>query len=114
MSKTSHLPPTSTAERTRTIVQIMSNKGRAGTSHDPLPDAADVIAVVMRWVARRGRRLDALPRHTRLQLDRLCDAGDPAALLVCDWIACRLPGPIAEALARADQNADEMMDEGRV
>jgi hypothetical protein len=34
-----------------------------------------------------------------MQLDRLCDVGDPAALLVRDWIECKLPDAIADALA---------------
>ncbi len=92
------------AERTRRIVSIMSNRGRCETSGD-IPDAAEVIATAIRFATRRGRSLGALPRATRLQLIQLCEAGDPAAQVVRDWIECKLPEPIAEALAQADRQA---------
>lgn len=51
-----------------------------------LPDPAMVVACALRWTTRRGRRLSSLPKLIRLQLDMLCDAGDPTALMVRDWI----------------------------
>lgn len=92
------------AERTRRIVSIMSNRGQAAAAAD-IPDAAEVIATAIRFATRRGRSLGALPRATRLQLIQLCEAGDPAAQVVRDWIECRLPESIAEALAQADREA---------
>jgi hypothetical protein len=96
--------PLATAERTRRIVAIMSNRGRRETSAD-IPDAAEVIATAIRFATRRGRSLGALPQAIRLQLIQLCDADDPAAQVVRDWIECKLPEPIAEALAQADREA---------
>ncbi len=92
------------AERTRRIVDIMSNRGRCETNGD-IPDAAEVIATAIRFVSRRGRMLAALPKATRSQLDQLCEAGDPAAQVVRAWIECKLPKPIAAALAQADGEA---------
>ncbi|MCD2178233.1 hypothetical protein LQK83_10350 [Rhizobium sp. C1] len=91
------------AERTRRIVSIMSNRGQADAAD--IPDAAEVIATAIRFATRRGRSLGALPRATRLQLIQLCEGGDPAAQVVRDWIECRLPESIAEALAQADREA---------
>lgn len=92
------------AERTRRIVSIMSHRGRGDAAGD-MPDAAEVIAAAIRFVSRRGRSLGALPRATRSQLIQLCEAGDPAAQVVRGWIECKLPEPIAEALAQADGEA---------
>ena len=92
------------AERTRRIVTIMSNRGRRETSAD-IPDAAEVIATAIRFATRRGRSLGALPQAIRLQLIQLCEAGDPAAQVVRAWIECKLPEPIAAALAQADGEA---------
>ena len=77
----------------------MSHRGQGAGADDPSPDSADVIAAVIRFATRRGRRLSVHPTAIRMQLDRLCDVGDPAALVVRDWIECKLPKPIAEALA---------------
>lgn len=91
--------PSEKAKRTRRIVSIMSHRGQGAGTDDPSPDSAEVIAAVIRFATRRGRRLSALPTSIRMQLDRLCDLGDPAALVVRDWIECKLPKPIANALA---------------
>lgn len=93
--------PAATAEQTRRIVSIMSRRGQGARIEDQLPDPAEVIAAAMRFAARCGRRLSALPASIRMELDRLCDAGDPAALVVRDWLECKLPQPISEALAEA-------------
>ncbi len=77
----------------------MLHRGQGAGADDPSLDPAEVIAAVIRFATRRGRRLSVLPASIRVQLDRLCDAGDPAALVVRDWIECKLPKPIAEALA---------------
>jgi len=102
-------PPSNTAakvaDRTRRIVSIMSHRGQLSGIEDQSPDPAEVIAAVIRFATRRGRRLSALPASIRIELDRLCDAGDPAALVVRDWIECRLPQPIADALAEAGGDA---------
>lgn len=92
------------AERTRRIVDIMSNRGRCETNGD-IPDAAEVIATTIRFATRRGRSLGALPQAIRSQLIQLCEEGHPAAQVVRDWIECKLPEPIAEALAQADREA---------
>lgn len=68
-----------------------------------LPDSAQVIALALRWAQRRGRRLTALPTLIRLQLDALCDAGDPTTHLVRDWLACR--GPLDTAIMQAPDGA---------
>lgn len=77
----------------------MTHRGQETGADDPPPDSAEVIAAVIRFATRRGRRLSALPTSIRMQLDRLCEAGDAAALVVRDWIECKLPMPIADALA---------------
>ena len=92
-------------ERTRRIVSIMSHRGQRAGADDSSPDPAEVIAAVIRFATRRGRRLSALPASIRVQLDRLCAAGDPAALLVRDWIECKLPDAIADALAETGDEA---------
>ncbi len=97
--------PAALAERTRRIVSIMSSRGQGVGADDPSPDSAEVIAAVIRFATRRGRRLSALPTSIRMQLDRLCDAGDPAALVVRDWIECKLPKSIADALAETGDEA---------
>lgn len=97
--------PLAIADRTRRIVSIMSNRGQVEAAGD-MPDAAEVIATAIRFATRCGRRLAVLPRPTRSQLDQLCEAGDPAAQVVRDWIECKLPEPIAAALAQPDDAAD--------
>lgn len=99
--------PAALAERTRRIVSIMSHRGQGAAIEDTSPDPAVVIAAVIRFATRRGRRLTALPRSIRTQLDRLCDGRDPAALLVRDWIECKLPDAIADALAETDNDVTE-------
>lgn len=91
-------PPSAIADRSRRIVAIMSNRGRGGDGDHTTPDAAEVIATVIRFATRRGRSLAALPALTRSQLLRLCEAGDPAALVVRDWLECRFPARIEAAL----------------
>lgn len=93
--------PAATADRTRRIVSIMSHRGQLSGIEDQSPDPAEVIAAVIRFATRRGRRLSALPTSIRVELDSLCDAGDPAVLVVRDWLECKLPQPISEALAEA-------------
>lgn len=85
----------------------MSHRGQVSGIEDPSPDPAEVIAAVIRFATRRGRRLSALSTSIRMQLDRLCDAGDPAALVVRDWIECKLPKPIADALAKTANDVTE-------
>lgn len=97
--------PARVAERTRRIVSIMTHRGQGTGADDPPPDSAEVIAAVIRFATRRGRRLSALPTSIRMQLDRLCEAGDAAALVVRDWMECKLPKPIAEALAETGDDA---------
>lgn len=87
-----------TADRTRRIVAIMSRREQGGDADQTTPDAAEVIATVIRFATRCGRSLAALPALTRSQLLRLCGAGDPAALVVRDWLECRLPARIEAAL----------------
>lgn len=87
-----------TADRTRRIVAIMSRREQGGDGDQTTPDAAEVIATVIRFATRRGRSLAALPALTRSQLLRHCGAGDPAALVVRDWLECRLPARIEEEL----------------
>jgi hypothetical protein len=86
------------ARRSRAIARIRTHKGHAKTDNGVLPDAAPVIANALRWVHRRGRHWTALPAAIRTQMDQLCGAGDPAAVLVRDWIMCRHPEDISEAL----------------
>lgn len=93
------------ADRTRRVVSIMSNRGQVEATGD-MPDAAEVIATAICFATRCGRRLAVLPRATRSQLDQLCEAGDPAAQVVRDWIECKLPESIAAALAQPDDAAD--------
>jgi hypothetical protein len=93
------------AERTRQIVAIMSRRGEVAEIENTSPDPAVVIAAAIRFATRRGRRLTALPRSIRMQLHRLCDGGDPAALVVRDWIECKLPKSIADALAETGDEA---------
>jgi len=57
----------------------------------PLPDAATTIGLALHWSRRRGRRLSALPELIRNQLEQLCEAGDPAARLVRDWLVAHGP-----------------------
>ena len=95
------------AERTRRIVSIMSHRGQRAAVENTSPDPAVVIAAVIRFATRRGRRLSVLPAFIRVQLDRLCDAGDPAAHVVRDWIECKRPKPIADALAKTDNDVTE-------
>lgn len=83
----------------------MTHRGQGTGADDPPPDSAEVIAAVIRFATRRGRRLSALPTSIRMQLDRLCEAGDAAALVVRDWIECKLPKPIADALAKTGDDA---------
>ncbi len=83
----------------------MTHRGQGAGADGPSPDSAEVIAAVIRFATRRGRRLSALPPSNRMQLDRFCEAGDPAALVVRDWIECKLPEAIADALARTDGDA---------
>lgn len=97
--------PLATTERTRRIVAIMSNRGRCETSGDIRDAAAEVIATAIRFATRRGRSLGALPQAIRLQLIQLCEEGHPAAQVVRDWLECKLPEPIAAALAQADGEA---------
>lgn len=97
--------PSGKAERTRRIVSIMSRRGQGAGADDPPPDSAEVIAATIRFATRRGRCLSALPPSIRMQLDGLCDAGDPAALVVRDWIECKLPEAIADALAETGDDA---------
>ncbi|MCD2177363.1 hypothetical protein [Rhizobium sp. C1] len=78
-------------ENNRRILRIISNKGRRIDPDYPLPDAAVVIAAAMRCVRRRGRRITALPLGVRADLEALCKAHDPAAILVRDWIKSRTP-----------------------
>lgn len=85
----------------------MSHRGQGAGADDPSPDSAEVIVTVIRFATRRDRRPSALPTSIRMQLDRLCDVGDPAALVVRDWIECKLPKPIADALAETDGDATE-------
>ncbi len=99
LSRTPSCSPSAKAERTRQIVSIMSHRGQGARVENTSPDPAVVIAAAIRFATRRGRSLSALPTSIRMQLDRLCDVGDPAALVVRDWIECKLPKPIAEALA---------------
>ena len=91
-------PSSATADRTRRIVAIMSRREQDGDADQTTPDAAEVIATVIRFATRRGPSLAALPASTRSQLRRLCEDGDPAALVVRDWLECRLPARIAAAL----------------
>ncbi len=97
--------PSGKAERTRRIVSIMSHRGQGAGADDPPPDSAEVIAAVIRFATRRGRRLSALPASIRMRLDRLCGVGDPAALVVRDWVECKLPEAIADALAETGDDA---------
>lgn len=83
----------------------MTHRGQGVGADDPLPDPAEVIAAAIRFATRRGRRLSSLPSIVRAQFDRLCDAGDPAALVVRDWIECKLPEAIADALAETGDDA---------
>lgn len=97
--------PARVAERTRQIVAIMSRRGEVAEIENTSPDPAVLIAAAIRFATRRGRRLTALPRSIRMQLHRLCDGGDPAALVVRDWIECKLPKSIADALAETGDEA---------
>ena len=107
LAQTPSCSPSGKADRTRRIVSIMSHRGHAAGADDPSPDPAVVIAAVIRFATRRGRRLSAVPASIRMQLHRLCDAGDPAALVVRDWIECKLPKPIADALAETANDVTE-------
>jgi hypothetical protein len=95
------------AERTRRMVAIMSNRARGGDGDQTMPDAAEVIATVIRFATRRGRSLAALPASTRRQLFQLCEAGDPATLVVRDWLECRLPVRIEAALECHRENGKQ-------
>jgi hypothetical protein len=105
LAQTPSRSPSEVAERTRRIVSIMSHRGQGAAIEDTSPDPAVVIAAAIRFATRRGRSLSALPASIRMQLHRLCDAGDPAALVVRDWIECKLPDAIADALAETDDDA---------
>jgi hypothetical protein len=96
--KSSYVSDGAVARRSRAIARIRTHKGHAKTGDGRLPDPAPVIANAMRWVHRRGRHWTALPAAVRTQMDQLCGAGDPAALLVRDWIMCRHPEDISEVL----------------
>ena len=105
LAQTPSSSPSAKAERTRRIVSIMSCRGQVAGVENTSPDPAVVIAAAIRFATRRGRRLTALPRSIRMQLHSLCDGGDPAALLVRDWIECKLPDAIADALAETGEEA---------
>lgn len=100
--------PASVVERTRRIVSIMSRRGQKAGDEEQSPDPAEVIAAVIRFATRRGRRLSALPASIRIELDRLCETGDAAALVVRDWIECKMPEAIADALAETGDDATKV------
>jgi hypothetical protein len=70
------------------VAEAMASKPRATpmAQQRSLPDAATTIGIAMHWSRRRGRRLSALPELIRSQLELLCEAGDPAARLVRNWL----------------------------
>ena len=81
-----------------------------------LPDPAMVVACALRWTTRRGRKLSSLPKLIRAQLGMLCDASDPTAMLVRDWIEGRGPIDLAvDTRADVEQLATvEAQESGRV
>jgi hypothetical protein len=72
----------------RAVAEAMASKPRATPmpQQRSLPDAATTIGIALHWSRRRGRRLSALPDLIRRQLEQLCEAGDPAARLVRNWL----------------------------
>lgn len=84
--------PASTSDTTvPAFVRAMAD----GLREPGLPDPAMVVACALRWTNSRGRRLSSLPKLIRAQLDMLCDAADPTAMLVRDWIMGRGPRDLA-------------------
>ena len=47
---------------------------------------ASIVSAAIRFGRRNGRSLSRLPSQLRKWLSDLCDAGDPACLVVRDWL----------------------------
>ena len=47
---------------------------------------ASIVSAAIRFGRRNGRSFSRLPSHLRKWLMNLCDAGDPACLVVRDWL----------------------------
>jgi len=92
----------------RAVAEAMASKPRATPmpQQRSLPDAATTIGIALHWSRRRGRRLSALPELLRKQLEQLCEAGDPAARLVRDWlVGC---GPFDSDFMRSEHAAHNL------
>lgn len=50
------------------------------------PDPAVVAQVVIGFARRKGVAMTSIPQTFRQQLLALCDAGDPTALMLRDWL----------------------------
>lgn len=71
------------AARLLAIPQAMA---MGAATPDALPDPAIVARVVIGFGRRKGIAMTSIPKLFREQLQALCAAGDPTALMLRDWL----------------------------
>lgn len=59
---------------------------RCSVSSTTPPDPAVVVQVVIGFARRKGVAMTSIPQTFRMQLIALCEAGDPTALMLRDWL----------------------------
>lgn len=57
-----------------------------GADDDRALHAASVVGASIRFARRRGISMSSLPKQLRIWLLQECDRGDPASLMVRDWL----------------------------
>ncbi len=59
---------------------------RCSATASASPDSAIVAQVVIGFARRKGVAMTSIPQTFRQQLLALCEAGDPTALMLRDWL----------------------------
>lgn len=74
-------------QRATSQSQVISKAfARCSATSSALPDSAIVAQVVIGFARRKGIAMTSIPQTFRQQLLALCEAGDPTALMLRDWL----------------------------
>lgn len=68
------------------VAVVAVNRPPSGAEDIEAMHAADVVRASIRFARRKGVALESLPSMLRLWLLRQCDRGDPACLMVREWL----------------------------
>lgn len=74
-------------QRTTSQSQVIPKAfARCSATSSALPDSAIVAQVVIGFARRKGVAMTSIPQTFRQQLLALCEAGDPTASMLRDWL----------------------------